>query len=141
MTQYVFDSYALLAFYWREPISPVVEHLIRSAEATLVTTVNVGEVFYRVQREEGETFAHDAMEWIHELGIAVVDVNEDLAVSAARIKADHPISYADCFAAALGKQVDAAVVTGDPEFEQLEAAGIVRVEWLPPKTRGRRKRR
>jgi ribonuclease VapC len=52
-----------------------------------------------------------------------------LALAAAYLKGLHPISYADCFAAALAQQLDAAVVTGDPDFRQLE--GRVAIEWLP----------
>jgi ribonuclease VapC len=49
------------------------------------------------------------------------------------------MSYADCFAAALAQRLDAAVVTGDPEFEDIERAGELKVEWLPPKPKSRRR--
>ena len=37
-------------------------------------------------------------------------------LDAARIKADHPMVYADAFAAALANAQDAVVGTGDPEL-------------------------
>ncbi len=40
----------------------------------------------------------------------------------------HPISYADCFAAALALQCQAELVTGDPEFRRL--GNEIAVHWL-----------
>ena len=44
------------------------------------------------------------------------------------MKANHRISYADAFAAALAQEYGATVVTGDPEFRSLGEK--VSVEWL-----------
>jgi len=52
-------------------------------------------------------------------------------LAAAHVKAHHPISYADAFAVALAQEMDASVVTGDPEFECVEE--LIPVVWLPTK--------
>ena len=39
------------------------------------------------------------------------------------------MSYAGCIAAALAQQTGATVLTGDPEFQQVEA--LIGIEWLP----------
>ena len=57
-----------------------------------------------------------------------MNADKVLAVLAGRLKASHPISYADCFAAALAGQLNTKVVTGDPEFKKLE--NEVGVEWM-----------
>jgi len=49
-------------------------------------------------------------------------------IDAAKIKAEHPLSFADCFAATLARKHDASIVTGDPEFKKIEH--LVTVEWL-----------
>jgi predicted nucleic acid-binding protein len=49
------------------------------------------------------------------LPIDVLLVREALALSAAKIKAAHPISYADAFAIATAKAENARLATGDPE--------------------------
>jgi ribonuclease VapC len=54
-----------------------------------------------------------------------------LTYLAAHIKARHTVSYADAYAAALAKDEDGYVATGDPEFKALN--GFVRVVWLPEK--------
>ena len=47
---------------------------------------------------------------------------------AALFKATHKMSYADCFAAALAKQKNAELITGDPEFKALEKD--IKIVWL-----------
>ena len=47
---------------------------------------------------------------------------------ASEIKAEYPISYADCFAAATAMNYHAVILTGDPEFKTL--GDIVSVEWI-----------
>ncbi|MBP9665121.1 MAG: PIN domain-containing protein [Pyrinomonadaceae bacterium] len=47
---------------------------------------------------------------------------------AAGYKAGGGISYADCFAAALAKQTNATLITGDREFKKLESE--ITIEWL-----------
>ena len=39
------------------------------------------------------------------------------------------MAYADCFAVALAKLRNVEVVTGDPEFKEVD--GEVKVAWLP----------
>ncbi len=51
-----------------------------------------------------------------------------LAREAARFKAAHKISYADCFAAALAKLHKGEVITGDKEFKTVE--GEIKIAWL-----------
>ena len=49
-------------------------------------------------------------------------------MAAARLKAVHPISYADCLVAALAQRTGATILTGDPDFQRF---GQTAVEWLP----------
>jgi ribonuclease VapC len=58
----------------------------------------------------------------------IVPLDEQIVFAAAHIKANHAISYADCFAVATALQENATIVTGDPEFQSVEA--IAKVEWL-----------
>jgi uncharacterized protein len=44
------------------------------------------------------------------------------------LKVASKMGYLDCFAAALAQHLEAAVVTGDPDFRQVE--GMVAIEWL-----------
>ncbi|MGD2048353.1 MAG: hypothetical protein PVH03_02600 [Chloroflexota bacterium] len=52
--------------------------------------------------------------------------------AAAHIKATHTVSYADAFAIALTMQHSAVLVTGDPEYSQMEH--LIDIEWLAEKS-------
>jgi ribonuclease VapC len=64
------------------------------------------------------------------LPIDIVGVGDDLALArqAAIYKATHKMAYADCFAAALAKSKNAELLTGDPEFKEVERE--IKVSWL-----------
>ena len=128
----VFDSWALVSFLEDEPAAEKVEELIAEANesesALLVNTVNLGEVWYSTARSRSEADADLAVAEIRRLGFEVVDADWELARTAATFKAKGKISYADCFAAALAKLKKVEVVTGDPEFKQVE--GQVKIHWL-----------
>lgn len=52
----------------------------------------------------------------------------DEVLEAAPIKARHAIAYADAFAVATARRLDAVLVTGDPEFAAV--SGLVEIEWI-----------
>ena len=49
-------------------------------------------------------------------------------LSTFRIKTQFPISYADALAVSLAQELSAAIVTGDPEFKQIES--LLTVLWI-----------
>lgn len=129
---YVLDSWSMLAYWGDEPAGQKIADLIADAHETgtplMMSVVNVGEVWYIVAREVSETEADNSISEIKHLGIEFVDVNWNLTQEASRFKAKHKMSYADCFAVALAKENKAALVTGDPEFKQMEDR--VRIYWV-----------
>ena len=123
----------MLASYLREPgATRVSELLLDSQNDCWMSIINVGELYYKVARQENINVAEEARVWLNSFPILFVDVDWPMTRQAASIKATYPLAYADCFAAALAQQLDAALVTGDREFEQLERAGLLDVEWLTP---------
>lgn len=129
----VLDSFAILAFLMREPGGPLVDEFLRDAllgrRALHMTVINLGEVFYRTRRLHDEARAQGALQRVMALPITLHEADMTLTLEAASIKGQYPLSYADCFAAALAMRLDAAVVTGDPEFRQVEH--LVPIVWLP----------
>ena len=132
--RFVLDSYALLAFLEGEEGQEEVERLLKRASGghcqLLMSVVNLGEVAYITERERGLPTVHEILARVDELPIQIVDADRAHALAAAHIKAQVPVAYADCFAAALAELESATIVTGDPEFIQLETASLVRVTWL-----------
>ena len=93
-----------------------------------MTVINVGEVLYITERIGGAMAARAAIDLLDSLAIRVVDADRHLTFDAAHVKANHALSYADAFAVALARRLNAVLLTGDPEFRSVES--LVRVEWL-----------
>jgi len=131
--RYVLDSFAILALLGKEAGSEIVHELLGKAEAgeaeVSMTWVNVGEVAYVVGRRWGKARVYQVLGTLEATAVKIRDVGRELALTAAEIKAEHPLAYADAFTAALALQEEAVLVTGDPEFGQLEET--LSLEWLP----------
>jgi len=128
----VLDAHGLLVFLEKEAGYEKVEQSFVAAvekdRCLLMASVNFGEVYYIVLRECGQEKAHEIEKVIRTLPIEIIDVDIQLAREAARFKANHKISYADCFAAALAKLHKGEVITGDKEFKTLE--NEIKVSWI-----------
>ncbi len=135
MAAKVLDSWALMAFLQDEPAAGEVEKLLLKAaedkHKLLLCVVNWGEIYYSIARAEGEAVAEQKAADLATLAIELVPVSDDLQLvrEAAKLKASKKMAYADCFAAALARLRNVEVVTGDPEFKEVEAE--VKVAWLP----------
>jgi len=132
---FVLDSWAILVYLEDEPAGIKVADLIADArecgDSLLMTVVNIGEVWYILGRETSEAAAERSITELKELGIEFVEVDWKLAREAAAFKSKYRMSFADCFAAALAKERKATLVTGDPEFKQVER--IIQLHLLEPK--------
>ncbi len=128
----VLDSFAILALLGKEAGSDEVSCLMRQAQEgelrLLMSWVNVGEVAYIVERRWGKNKVYQVLGILEATNIEFMAVGRELALLAASIKAQHPLAYADAFAAALAMQKSAALVTGDPEFKALE--DTLNIRWL-----------
>jgi uncharacterized protein len=127
------DSYALLAFLNREPGFEKVREVLRAAQksprAVLINEINVGETYYILFRNRGKEKADYFLDTIL-AGLPVLIVSNDFGgvIEAARIKAEYPLSFADCFAVATARREEAIILTGDPEFKKIEH--LAEIEWL-----------
>ena len=128
----VLDSYALISYLDREEgyeeVAKLFEECVAKNREVFVCVVNWGEVIYHALRVGGDKGAQLAEDAMRALPIQLVEANKDLTLQAARLKASHKMSYADCFAAALAMKRKCELVTGDKEFKQVE--GQIRVRWI-----------
>ena len=125
----VLDSFALLAYLKMEGKYKKVKDLLASDEVLLMNDINVGEAFYVLAKERGvEKAEYFVNTVLPNLPIEVVSNALHDVLEAARIKATHSISYADCFVVATALKKDAAIVTGDPEFKKVQKT--VEIEWM-----------
>ena len=126
------DSFAVLAFLFKERGYERVLALLETAseqdEVVFLTAANWAEVRYIVERKKGINEWTNVRSKLLGLPIQILSVDQALAELAGEIKAAKKMSLADCFAAALAKNLKADLYTGDPEFRQVEKE--INVVWL-----------
>ena len=129
---YMFDSHALLTFFQNETGANIVYEILRKSIKEhidrLVCVINLGEIIYITKRMFGDQKKIEILGRIHQLGVKVLPVSDTLVYQAAEIKAEYPISYADCFVIACAQEHNATIVTGDPEFTNVDH--LVKIKWI-----------
>jgi predicted nucleic acid-binding protein len=126
----VLDAYALLAYLTKESGHARIKDLMASEDTVIViNSINLGEVFYILARGRSIRAAEHFLSVIlPSLPITVLENSVEDVIEAARIKAKHALSFADCFAAATAIRERAPLVTGDPEFKKVGKA--LDIDWL-----------
>ncbi len=132
-TKHLMDSYAIIAYLSGEQGHVRVREIMARSEVsgvnTLMNEINAGEVFYILSRRRGADNATLFLETIlPTLPVTLVTNTFDDVIEAARVKAAYPLSFADCFTVATAQRENAVILTGDPEFREVEH--LVDVEWL-----------
>jgi predicted nucleic acid-binding protein len=132
MKRYVFDSYAMIAYFEDEVgadrVAQILRQLIQGKAKGYMSVVNWGEVYYNIMREEGIAEAEKVILQLDKFPIQIVEINRDFAYEAAKLKGKYRIAYADCFAVALSVKLNASLVTGDPEFRKLKER--ISIQWI-----------
>ncbi len=132
------DAWAILSWLKDErPASEKVESLLEESEKgkirLYISMINLGEVYYRLARLKGEETAKEFLRDIKGMAIQRVSATDRLVLKAASIKARYPIAYADAFAVATAIEQEAVLVTGDPDFKEVERNNEVKIDWLNKK--------
>lgn len=112
---YCLDSWAVLRYFeGGSAAARRVRQVLRQGRP-IMSWINLGEVYYTVFRAAGATEADAKLGLLRPL-VALDAVTGDRVLAAARIKAAHPVAYADAFAIATAAAHDAVLLTGDPEI-------------------------
>ena len=131
-SRYVLDSFALLAHLGDEAGAARVRAVLRAARLdraeVFLSAINLGELVYITEREQGLVQAQMALNAVEQLPVQILEATRERVLAAAHLKANHAISYADAFVVAAAQEMGATILTGDPEFRTVEA--LVPVEWL-----------
>lgn len=127
------DSFAIIAYLNKEKgfekVRDVLSKAQESGEPVIINDINIGEVYYILFRKRGPEKANFFLETIlPSLPVKVFSNDFNDVIRAAKIKAEHPLSFADCFAVATAGKEKAVIMTGDPEFKRIEK--LVPIEWL-----------
>ena len=134
MKKIVFDSFALIAFFRREPGYEMIRDLLvkisNDESEGYMTTVNLGEVYYMICRKSNIKNAEEAIHDLLHFPVHIIEADLKLTLEAAKLKAKYSISYADAFAAALTITKKATLITGDDDFEALKKEPYFKVKYL-----------
>ena len=132
---YTLDTSAVLAYFLDEPGADEVKDILKSAEngdgKAFVSFMTFMELLYRIWKFNGEDQAKKTYLLLRGLPVYEIGQSENLLVSAARLKANYPISVADAWIAATALSTDTTLVHKDPEMESL--ADIITIKALPYK--------
>lgn len=135
MTEYVFDTEPLIAYFYDEPGASAVTERLRKIDrddaSGAISHATAAEIVYKVARlETGDPNHESAGEDHFEVGEQDLRVLRGFGITVetplwsvvARIKGAGGISLGDSYAAALALAEDATLVVGsDPEFSALSA--------------------
>ena len=136
MDNVVFDTSAWFALAESEPGADEVEAHVAAAwlgRASLHSSfVSLTELQYIRTNEQGAESAAKLVAWVKQQPVQWLHSDNALCGEAAKLKADHKVSFADAFVAATARRCDAVLVHKDPEFNAL--AGIIQLHPLPPKS-------
>ena len=111
------DSWAILAWLdGEEPALSRVEGLL--APRPVASWVNLVEVYYRVERDQGRVAADETLRDLR-AAFALDLPGTARMIEVARLKARATIALGDCFAVTTAAAHDVPLLTGDPEIIDL----------------------
>lgn len=96
--------------------------------SAFLSVLNLGEIIYITERRLGNDTAESTLRDIFRLPIQLAEAGMDRVLAAAHIKAHYAISYADAFVVSLAQEVNATIVTADPEFKKVQSQADIL--WL-----------
>ena len=128
----ILDASALVAYLWKQPGYEKVQDFLTKAtheeKKLLMTTVNLGEVYYLLLRDHGAKDADNILKIIETLPVDFVEVDMRLVKQAAIYKATQKLPFVDALAAALAKLRKGELVTSDKDFKAVE--GEIKIVWV-----------
>ncbi len=130
--RYVLDTYALLAVLEDEPGAETVTKMFTVPNSKLfLSLINLGEAYYVITRRKGKEAADELVNSVFaEEALTLVDVSWPKIKNAAQIKSRGGLSYADSFVVALAKEIEAPIVTGDPEIKKVADQLGIELIWI-----------
>lgn len=116
------DSWAWIEYWKGSKYGQNASKYIDSEEEVFVSAINITEIYSWFSRNYDQDIAKGRIEII-EKRCFIVPLEKELAISAAKLKLKYKLGIADSIVLATGGQINGKVVTGDPDFENIE--GVV----------------
>jgi predicted nucleic acid-binding protein len=113
----VVDSSGWLEYFADGPNARYFSKPLLDASGLIVPTITIYEVFKVVLREKDEGAAIRAIALMRQG--TVVDLDQELAIQAAKLSIDYKVPMADSIIIATARRYDATIWTQDEDFERL----------------------
>jgi predicted nucleic acid-binding protein len=134
---YVLDTSAIFTYSESENGADKVESILSDCKkgkcVVYISFITLMEIYYITWQKKSETDAKEFVILVKSLPVHIVESNEQLILSAGRIKANHRLSLADAIIAATALEKKAILVHKDPELE--EVSSYVKTVNLPYKNK------
>jgi PIN domain nuclease of toxin-antitoxin system len=119
------DSWAVINWFEDGPSASAIEKTIPSRP--VISLVNVCEVLYILSRKHGDRAIQQVLPALRQK-LAFIEIDEELTLSASKIKATYKMALGDAFCVATALAHNAKILTGDPEI--INAKGNWKVQDL-----------
>lgn len=132
MKEYVLDANSLIRYFQNQAGAETVEKLLartqRNEVRLSISVVNLGEVLYSLAKSIGLERTTAYIQAV-EQSVQTVPLDREFALTAATIKFQYKLGYADSIAALLAMRLRGTLVTADPDFSKLGVR--LKVQKLP----------
>ena len=118
------DSWAWVEYWKGGKLAEEAASYIDGEEDSVVSTINLAEVYLAIANAYDETTAVEKVATI-EKRCHVVAVEREIAIEAAKIKRKEKLGLADSLILATARQVGAKLVTGDPDMKDFEEVAFL----------------
>jgi len=113
------DSWTWIEYWKGGKLAKTAAAYIDGDEESVVSTINLSEVYFWVARYYDEATAAEKLKTV-EKRCSVVAVDKEIAITAAKIKIESKLGLADGLIMATARRVGGKVVTGDPDMKGLK---------------------
>jgi ribonuclease VapC len=122
----VVDTSILLAIFFNEKAGAWAAEQMETHRAALrMSTVNLTETLIRLEDRQPQLF-EELREKIFQSSIRFVTPSINQAELAAKARLQYPLNLGDCFAYALAKDEDCAILTLDADFQDTDLVVVGR---------------
>lgn len=119
------DSWTWIEYWKGGKLANAAASYIEGDEESIVSTINIAEVYFWVARYYDEPTAAEKLKTI-EKRCSIVAADKQLAIDAAKIKIESKLGLADSLILATARHLRGKVATGDPDMK-----GMKDVIFLP----------
>jgi predicted nucleic acid-binding protein len=113
------DSWAWIEYWKGGELAKEAARYIEGTEESIVSTINVAEIYFWVTRYYDENTADEKLATV-EKRCHVIAVEREIAIEAAKIRILNKLSLADSLILATARRAGGKVVSGDSDLKHFE---------------------